>query len=142
MYENVSCRERQNARQFHPIIWQAYNRSRVHCAITEECTQSGIRTLLRFATETRNIGNADLVLGNPVDNELFHFHACHNHYHMEDYADYRLVDDQGVVVSGFKSSSCLLDSYRFDPCASPVRICNCSNQGLQVSWADKTIECG
>ena len=110
--------------------------SSTHCAVAEGCAEPGIRTLLRFATETRNIGNADLVLGNPVDNELFHFHDCHNHYHMEDYADYRLVDDQGIVVSGFKSSFCLLDSYRFDPCANPVRIYNCSNQGLQVGWAD------
>lgn len=108
-----------------------------HCAIAEGCAQPGVRTLLRFATETWNVGEADLVLGDPCNNELFHFHDCHGHYHMEDYADYRLVDDQSIVLMGFKSSFCLLDSVRIDPCASLVAVYNCTNQGLQVGWGDR-----
>lgn len=124
-----------NPETFNPFI-VAENFSPDHCAVDEGCVHSGNRILLRFATETRNIGDADLILGSPIDNELFHFHTCHGHYHMEDYVDYQLVDAQGLVLAGFKSSFCLLDSYRFDPGAGAARVYNCANQGLQAGWAD------
>jgi len=124
-----------NPETFNPFI-VTENFSPDHCAVDEGCVQSGNRILLRFATETRNVGDADLILGSPIDNELFHFHACHGHYHMENYVDYQLLDEQGFVICGFKSSFCLLDSYRFDPGASSTRVYNCLNQGLQTGWAD------
>src|SRR5712675_1920093 len=52
------------------------------CAVME-CAVPGTRRLLRFDTETHNIGDADLVLGDPTTNPLFHYDPCHNHYHLD-----------------------------------------------------------
>jgi hypothetical protein len=49
------------------------------CTVREGCIVSGTRRLLVFTTVTRNIGTADLVLGNPATNSAFYFDACHNH---------------------------------------------------------------
>lgn len=43
------------------------------CEVAEGCAQPGLRTLLRFNAETRNIGSADLVMGDPAGNPLFYF---------------------------------------------------------------------
>src|SRR5437868_2303651 len=50
------------------------------CTIGEGCVQGGTRQLLIFTTENRNVGQADLVLGDPSTNSAFHFDPCHNHY--------------------------------------------------------------
>ena len=76
------------------------------------------------------------MLGNPVDNPLFEFHACHNHYHFNGFADYRLVGPSGTVAAGFKASFCLTDTYRQNPAANPQRRYDCSYQGIQWGWAD------
>ncbi len=108
-----------------------------HCAVDEGCVaQPGVRTLLRFTTESRNIGNADLVMGDPVGNPLFHLHECHGHYHFEGYADYRLVGPDGVVGHGTKASFCLEDTYRFGSTGAPAARYTCSDQGIQAGWAD------
>lgn len=105
------------------------------CAVAEGCALPGVRTLLRFTTESRNIGEADLVMGDPVDNPLFHIHECHGHYHFEDFADYRLVGSNGVVATGHKASFCLRDTYRFGRGKGKARY-TCSDQGIQAGWAD------
>jgi len=107
-----------------------------HCAVHEGCVVAGTRKLLRFRSESWNIGSADIVLGNPVGNPLFEFDACHNHYHFNGFADYRLVGPNGVVATGHKASFCLTDTYRQNPAANPQRVYNCSNQGIQWGWAD------
>ena len=115
-----------------------------HCAVQEGCVQAGTRRLLRFRTESWNVGAADIVLGNPVGNPLFHYHTCHMHYHFDGFADYRLVGPSGTVAAGFKASFCLNDTYRFDPSANPQAVYNCSNQGIQKGWADvyaATLDC-
>ncbi len=106
------------------------------CTVQEGCAVAGTRRLLRFATETRNIGNADLVLGDPEGNPLFEFDPCHDHYHFSGYAEYRLITSNGVVAVSAKHGFCLLDSFRWDPNASPVAGYDCDNQGLQAGWAD------
>lgn len=106
-----------------------------HCAVAEGCALPGVRTLLRFTTESRNIGNADLVMGDPVGNPLFHFHECHGHYHFEEFADYRLVGPNGIVATGNKASFCLQDTYRFGSGRGKARF-TCSDQGIQAGWAD------
>ena len=62
------------------------------CQLVEGCVNaSGQRRLLRFTTNTPNIGRAALVIGDPSQCDLlFHFSECHGHYHLEQYADYRL----------------------------------------------------
>ncbi|MSR65495.1 MAG: hypothetical protein EXS18_06905 [Verrucomicrobiae bacterium] len=106
------------------------------CTVLEDCAQPGLRRLLRLNTENRNIGTTDLVLGNPVGNTNFVFDSCHDHYHFDGYADYRLVNSNGVVAAGHKEGFCLEDVNRFDDTAGLNAKYDCSNQGIQAGWAD------
>src|SRR6266571_4710500 len=73
------------------------------CTVLEGCVPAGTRRLLAFDTQTRNIGAADLILGNPATNSLFVFDPCHNHYHYIGFAEYRLRDtNSNLVVKGRK----------------------------------------
>src|SRR5947199_66676 len=85
------------------------------CAVVEGMVQAGTRKLLRFSTETRNQGAADIYLGNPATNPQFVYAPCHGHYHFNNYANYRLLDNSGQqVATGLKIGFCLLDSVRWD----------------------------
>jgi hypothetical protein len=81
------------------------------CAIEESCVDApGVRRLLRFSTETGNIGEADLVLGDPTTTPGFERSECHGHFHYEGYASYELLDQTGgVVATGHKQAFCLMD---------------------------------
>jgi hypothetical protein len=108
------------------------------CEVLEGCVVPGTRRLLRFNTETRNIGLGDLYLGNPQTNALFTYASCHGHYHFEQFAQYDLLDtNSNVVAAGHKVGFCLEDvqAWRTTPPAPPVRY-NCGNQGIQSGWAD------
>lgn len=115
------------------------------CTVVEGCvTKAGKHTLLRFNTSTANVGLADLVIGNPAGClSLFHFSECHQHYHYENYADYRLwttagytnwvtMRDEsaradsprngplleaavanGELIVGHKQGFCMVDSYKY-----------------------------
>lgn len=108
-----------------------------HCAVVEGLVQAGTRTLLRFNSESRNIGTGDLRLGNPAGNPLFEYAPCHAHYHLHNYMRYRVLDEnQQVAAAGFKTGFCLLDSNRWDPNASPTAKYDCSDQGIQKGWGD------
>lgn len=108
-----------------------------HCAVQEGLITAGTHRLLRFNTESRNTGTADLALGAPAGNPLFEYASCHGHYHLYGYMSYRLLDSNGQVVNtGFKTGFCLLDSSRWDPNASPNSKYDCSNQGIQKGWGD------
>jgi len=106
----------------------------------EDCIGGpGARTLLRFAVETPNIGNADLLLGTPSDsNENFVYSACHDHYHYEGYAGFALVDGSETVAAGHKQAFCLLDSERYidDPSVATDGMYWCGYQGIQRGWSD------
>jgi len=107
------------------------------CEVQEGMTTPGAHTLLRFNTETRNIGNSDLVMPSPINNPNFEFAECHGHYHFKGFARYRLLDVSGVeVASGRKVSFCLLDLSRWDPKANHVGHYDCEEQGIQAGWAD------
>ena len=107
------------------------------CAIEEGCVSgSGNRRLLRFSTMTPNIGETDLVLGDPTANPGFEFAPCHDHFHFNGYARYELVNDIGEVVAvGHKQAFCLLDSVPVLPDAGSPRF-HCGFQGLTRGWAD------
>ncbi len=65
------------------------------CALQENCvSKPGNHLLLRFTSSTPNVGSAALVVGDPTlcPNlfDLLHFSECHQHYHYQQYADYRL----------------------------------------------------
>src|SRR5260370_4227332 len=62
------------------------------CTVKEGCvTSPGKHLLLRFNGSTANVGKADLVIGNPGScGSLFIFDDCHQHYHFQQFADYRV----------------------------------------------------
>ncbi|HKQ36564.1 MAG TPA: lysyl oxidase family protein [Verrucomicrobiae bacterium] len=107
------------------------------CDLNEGCGTPTTRRILRFDTETRNIGQADLVLGDPANNPLYSYDACHQHYHLQHFAEYRLLDTNGAQVAvGNKVGFCLLDFYAWDANAAPGYLFDCDYQGIQRGWAD------
>ncbi len=112
---------------------------RTDCAIMERCVDAGgRRKLLRFDVSTPNIGPVDLNLGPPVNNGLFQYSACHEHYHFSAYASYELLNSTGgVVLRGRKQAFCLEDYNRFDPNARSRPTYTCSNQGISAGWQDE-----
>jgi hypothetical protein len=109
------------------------------CAIAERCVDApGDRRLLRFSTQTPNIGAADMILGDPSLVPDFEFSSCHGHYHFEGYARYELVDSIGAVVAtGRKQAFCLLDSNPVGlPGAPTSPRYHCGFQGIQRGWSD------
>ena len=107
------------------------------CSLVEGCVNGpGERRLLRFDTVTPNLGEVDLVLGNPEETPGFELSECHGHRHFEGYANYELVDATGAIVAaGHKQAFCLLDSFPVSPDAGPGRF-HCEFQGITRGWAD------
>jgi len=63
------------------------------CTVVEGAvSKAGKHTLLRFSSSTPNVGQTDLVIGDPNQcvGTLFHLSECHGHLHFEDYSAYRL----------------------------------------------------
>ena len=108
------------------------------CALVEGCVDgSGDRRLLAFDTQTPNIGQADVILGDPTGQPGFEYSDCHGHYHFEGYAIYQLLDHGGNVVrTGHKQAFCLLDSEAVVPGANPTPRYHCQFQGIQAGWSD------
>lgn len=107
------------------------------CEIEEGTITAGTRRLMRFTTQTRNIGTADLVLGDPSASSSFEWGPCHGHYHFRSFAQYRLLTPSGALVrTGKKVGFCLMDISRIDTSANPSARYTCSNQGIQAGWAD------
>ncbi len=114
-----------------------------YCDIQEGLISSpGVHRLLAFTAGTRNIGDADLVVGNPRNNPDYAYSACHDHYHFDGYARYRLLDATGgEVVASNKMGFCIVDGWPpdtwdpFDP-RQRQRFTDCNRQGLSVGWSD------
>lgn len=109
------------------------------CEIAEGCVAApGDRVLLRFDLESPNVGEGDLVLGDPFEQaNLFEYSPCHNHFHFNSYADYSLEDAQGTTVAtGHKQAFCLLDWHAYEPGAPPDALYDCEYQGIQAGWSD------
>lgn len=107
------------------------------CALAEGCVGGpGDRRLLRFATQTPNVGAADLIMGDPAGQPGFEFSACHGHYHFEGYAAYQLVDQGGAIVAtGHKQAFCLLDLSPMPGTSTGPRY-HCGFQGISSGWSD------
>jgi hypothetical protein len=131
-------------RSSYRISWKSFSSS--SCAVVEECASPGSRKLLRFDVVVPNFGTADLVMGDPsepANSDDFIFSPCHGHYHYEGFAEYRLLNQNQVLVRGHKQAFCLMDSQRYWS-GSPSRGFDCHNQGISVGWADvydRTIDC-
>src|SRR5688572_8778999 len=108
------------------------------CEVQEGCAVPGTRRVLRFETESRNVGDGDLVFGDPGDpdnRDRFVWDPCHNHYHFGQFTIYRLLNQSGgIVVEGKKIGFCLEDTVKWKPGAGPQRY-HCGFQGIQQGWA-------
>jgi hypothetical protein len=126
-----------DARLLASVVFRTRTFKSTDCAVQEGCVNgAGKRTLMRFDVATPNIGDADLVLGSPINNPLFVYSQCHGHYHFSGYAKYELLNSSGsIVLTGRKQAFCLEDFERFDPNAGPAKF-TCSNQGISVGWQD------
>jgi hypothetical protein len=106
------------------------------CAVAEGMVAGGTRKLVRFTTETRNIGRADLVLGDSSSNPLFTPGLCHSHNHLNAYLAQRVRDSSGNVVAlGTKAGFCIADAQRWNPTSNIAPAYFCSNQGIQPGWS-------
>lgn len=107
------------------------------CEVQENMIVAGTRHLLRFSTESRNIGGGNVVMGRPEGNPNFEFQECHGHYHFKGFAAYTLRDLNGAVVArGRKVSFCLEDVSRWDPTSRVSSFFSCEEQGIQAGWSD------
>ena len=107
------------------------------CSPEEGCIDAlGDRKLLRFSLRTPNTGAGGLFLGDPTGNELFQYSPCHDHYHFQGYAEYRLLDDGGNELAlGHKQAFCLLDYDPLEGTTSDPQY-DCSYQGISKGWSD------
>ena len=107
------------------------------CEVRENMITAGTHRLLRFTTESRNIGGGNVTMGRPVGNPNFEFQECHGHYHFKGFAAYTLRDMSGAIVAqGRKVSFCLEDVRRWDPAAPVNSKFDCEDQGIQAGWSD------
>lgn len=108
------------------------------CALVEGCIGGlGTRTLLRLPMRTVNQGESDLDLGDPSDGEPWVYSACHDHYHLEDFASYDLVDGEGNTVASTRYQAfCIIDYEPYAEGASPTAVHECTTPGISVGWAD------
>src|SRR6187401_546986 len=112
------------------------------CAIPEQAVGGpGYRRLLRFDTVLMNRGDGDLVVGDRSDPNnpyapYFVFHACHGHYHINNFSIYELVNLQGnVIVAGTKQGFCFEDSFKYEDGGKSSGY-DCHDQGITSGWGD------
>jgi hypothetical protein len=114
------------------------------CEVVEACVRApGIRTLLRFDGTIENVGNDDLILGNPDSEGFFNFSRCHQVNLLKEIMLYELIDPQTKTVVkvnnqeviGRKQGFCIMDISQVNA-TSPRGPYDCSNQGLTRGWAD------
>jgi hypothetical protein len=122
----------------------------------------GVRKLLRFSVLAVNVGDADLVVGNPLqerdlllpdDTPKWVFSECHNHFHFQTFARYELrrTGETTPLLEGRKRSFCIEDTRPLTSTATRKYCCStdpaqCPDhvQGVQVGWGDdypSTLPC-
>jgi len=122
------------------------------CSVIEGEVTPGLRRLIRFTVMTPNVGDTNIVLGDPNDHVaandgLYEFATCHQHYHFRHYATYELIDSAtGFVWRAAKRGFCMLDTdpnpaFFGQPPRNPrFRSCGTlttpGNQGISAGWAD------
>ena len=130
------------------------------CSVIEGGVTPGERTLLRFTVTTPNIGDADVFVGSPLkhmdpngdgdfsdQDGLFEFASCHNHFHFQHYATYKLIDASGQTWRSAKAGFCMLDTDPFNVGTGDgtwnYRSCGTATrdgfQGITDGWADTYI---
>jgi hypothetical protein len=83
------------------------------CEQIEGNITPGTHSVVKFAVGVANIGDADLLIGDPneaVNAGLFEFAECHHHYHFRNYAKYELVDPTtNTAWRAAKRGFCMID---------------------------------
>jgi hypothetical protein len=119
------------------------------CSAIEGNITPGERKVVRFTVSTPNVGDADMVVGDPnehVADGLFEFATCHNHHHFRNYATYELLDASGRVWKAAKRGFCMIDIAKYKGYAGVApnqrQFVSCGligvpgNQGVSRGWAD------
>src|SRR6266568_787875 len=110
-------------------------------SVLDECVTPGMHRILKFDFLSKNIGTADLNIGDPQNHKTWYeFSKAHGHYHLKDYNVYALYDAQGnQAAPGKKQGFCMVDIEPIQGFINPgqKKFTDCvSNQGITVGWAD------
>lgn len=127
------------------------------CSVQEGGITPGEHNLLRFTVTTPNIGDADVFVGSPLQHMdpngdgsfadqdgMFEFASCHEHFHFNEYATYRLIAEDGKEWRSAKAGFCMLDTdpYNVGTGDGTWNYRNCGSltrdgfQGISDGWAD------
>jgi hypothetical protein len=131
------------------------------CSVEEGGVTPGVRRLLRIAVSTPNIGDADVYIGSPLahmdpdgdgdfddQDGLFELAECHDHFHFQNYATYRLIDPAtGKIWRAAKRGFCMIDydPYNTNSGDGPRNYLSCGTvsrdgfQGISKGWADTYV---
>lgn len=130
------------------------------CSVQEGGVTPGTHTVIRFTVTTPNIGKGDVFVGSPLkhmdpngdgdfsdSDGLFEFATCHQHFHFQHYATYRLIDANGKEWKAAKRGFCMLDTdpFNVNNGDGTWSYRNCGNtthdgfQGISDGWADTYV---
>jgi hypothetical protein len=130
------------------------------CSVIEGGVTPGTHTIIRFTVTTPNIGAGDVFVGSPLKHMdpngdgsfadadgLFEFAQCHQHFHFQHYATYRLIDANGQEWKAAKRGFCMLDTdpYNVHNGDGTWTYRSCGNltvdgfQGISSGWADTYV---
>src|SRR6266496_3623574 len=78
-------------------------------SVMDGCVTPGTHRVMRFDFLTHNIGNADIVAGDPgARPDLYEKSWSHGHFHLKDFNEFTLYDAQGnQATQGHKQAFCL-----------------------------------
>ena len=130
------------------------------CSVQEGGVTAGTHTIIRFTVTTPNIGKGDVFVGSPLahmdpngdgnfsdSDGLFEFASCHQHFHFQHYATYKLIGEDGRTWKAAKRGFCMLDTdpYNVQNGDGTWTYRNCGNltrdgfQGVSSGWADTYV---
>jgi hypothetical protein len=130
------------------------------CSVQEGGITPGTHTIIRFTVTTPNTGKGDVFVGSPLkhmdpngdgdfsdSDGLFEFALCHQHFHFQHYATYRLIDSSGKEWKAAKRGFCMLDTdpYNMNKGDGTWSYRNCGTnavdgfQGISNGWSDTYV---
>ena len=130
------------------------------CSVQEGGVTAGTHKVIRFTVTTPNIGDGDVFVGSPLAHMdpngdgsfadadgLFEFASCHEHFHFQHYAEYKLIGADGTVWKAAKRGFCMLDTdpYNVGTGDGTWSYRNCGTatrdgfQGISDGWADTYV---
>ena len=131
-----------------------------YCSVREGGVTPGTHTVIRFTVTTPNIGQGDVFVGSPLahmdpngdgsyadSDGLFEFASCHQHFHFQHYATYKLIDANGKTWKAAKRGFCMLDTdpYNVNNGDGTWTYRNCGSvtrdgfEGVSSGWADTYV---